>query len=71
MTVLGCVVMKNWLPLVLGPQLAMETLPGAECLREKWRSAGMCAEGGRRHVRRGQRADQPRKTNEQSPGASE
>ena len=63
--------MKNWLPLVLGPQLAMETLPGAECLREKWRSAGVRAEGGRRDVRTGQRAAQLRKTNEQSPGASE
>ena len=43
---LDCVVMKNWLPFVLGPQFAMDTLPGAECLRGKWRGAGVCAEGG-------------------------
>ena len=43
---LDCVVMKNWLPFVLGPQFAMDTLPGAECLRGKWRGAGVCAGGG-------------------------
>ena len=43
---LDCVVMKNWLPFVLGPQFAMDTLPGAECLRGKRRGAGVCAEGG-------------------------
>ena len=25
--------MKNWLPLVLGPALAMESMPAASCLR--------------------------------------
>jgi len=30
----GATVTKNWLPLVLGPELAMESLPALECFSE-------------------------------------
>src|SRR5207302_7393731 len=29
-------VMKNWLPFVPGPELAIESFPALECLREGW-----------------------------------
>ena len=30
----GATVMKNWLPFVFGPALAMESLPDLECFKE-------------------------------------
>ena len=35
------VVMKNWLPLVLGPALAMDSRPGTVCLCTKFSSANL------------------------------
>ena len=35
----GATVMKNWLPLVLGPELAMDSLPVVECFSEGWNSS--------------------------------
>ena len=35
----GTNVMKNWLPFVLGPALAMERMPGLSCLRLGWNSS--------------------------------
>src|SRR5206468_12434238 len=32
-------VMKNWLPLVFGPELAMERIPFLECRSEGWNSS--------------------------------
>src|SRR5579859_740464 len=37
--VVGATVIKNWLPLVLGPELAMESLPALECLSDGWNSS--------------------------------
>ena len=33
--------MKNWEPLVLGPALAMDRIPGPVCLRVKFSSANL------------------------------
>src|SRR5467141_868329 len=33
-------VIKNWLPFVPGPELAMESFPALECFRDGWNSSG-------------------------------
>ena len=37
----GTVVIKNWLPLVLGPELAMESSPGLSCVSSKVSSSNL------------------------------